>query len=523
MKEKTTVFGSAGQQDATKRNDTAYRSGMTPNTIAYAEDVNTFGNMSDEFVYILCQEIVNALRQQNIEPDALDNTQVAQLINHLNGGYTLTGLTDDTVSASATTSAVTFTGKISFNSKVYYGNSQADRTVVTFTAATLSVDNTWTAGVNYIFATNSGTLGHQTSPILGSEGASKCMLGSLFVIDNEGTLEIQENSFAFNPWLMSTCRETREAPTAKTKGGFIEAVSGTIVDMGDVEVMAEGINYGLTGGGKYSPDIITFQESTYEDFPYLFPGYITTQARSESIDTTHIYNMTTNSWDELDTTYYDKFMVQVPCIAPTGQKMMVPAMSEESDGVYTQLFDSQEAAEAAIFGLQYTSASSDTTRARAIYVGQSIIVRVGSTDLTYGEDFKTVGIIPQQLSGYTASAGQTGGSVGNFVPMREIELTGTAVTLVNQCSNVIVGSTEASVVVTMPTPTIGFANQLMVKYIAVDNDDETQLRGITFPNTIRWWTTAPQFTQGCTYVIVFDYVQGYWYGSYQAFQQVIVS
>ena len=83
MKEKTTVFGSAGQQDATKRNDTAYRGGMTPNTIAYAEDVNTFGNMSDEFVHILCQEIVNALRQQGIEPDALDNTQVAQLINNL--------------------------------------------------------------------------------------------------------------------------------------------------------------------------------------------------------------------------------------------------------------------------------------------------------------------------------------------------------------------------------------------------------------------------------------------------------
>ena len=127
MKEKTTVFGSAGQQDATKRNDTAFRSAMTPNTIAYAEDVNTFGNMADEFVYILCQEIVNALRQQGIEPNALDNTQVAQLINNLNGGYTLTGLTDANVSASATDSTVTFTGVISFNSKVYYGSSQADR------------------------------------------------------------------------------------------------------------------------------------------------------------------------------------------------------------------------------------------------------------------------------------------------------------------------------------------------------------------------------------------------------------
>lgn len=521
MKEKTTVFGSAGQQDATKRNDTAYRTGMTPNTIAYAEDVNTFGNMSDEFVYILCQEIVNALRQQNIEPDALDNTQVAQLINNLNGGYTLTGLTDDVVSASATTSTVTFTGKISFNAKVYYGNSQADRTVVDFDAVTLSIDNTWTPGVNYIFATTSGTLGKQTSPVLGSEGATKCMLGSLFVIDNDGTLEIQASSFAFNPWLMSTSREAREVTTAKTKGGFIEAVSGTIVDMGDLEVIAEGINYGPTGSGKYSPDIITFSEGTYEDFPYLFPGYITTQARAESIDTTHIYNMTTETWDELDSTYYDKFMVQVPCVAPTGQRMMIPAMSEEEDGVYSQLFDSQADAEAAIFGLQYTSASSDNTRARAIYVGQSIIVRVGSTDLTYGEDFKTVGIIPQQLSGYTASAGQSGGSVGNFVPMREIELSGSAVTLINQCSNVIVGSTDAPVAVTMPTPTIGFANQLMVKYIAVDDDSQTELQGISFPNTVRWWTTKPTFAQGCTYVIVFDYVQGYWYGSYQAYQQVI--
>lgn len=521
MKEKTTVFGSAGQQDATKRNDTAFRGGMTPNTIAYAEDVNTFGNMSDEFVYILCQEIVNALRQQGIEPDSLDNTQVAQLINNLNGGYTLTGLVDGVVSAAATTTTVTFTGNISFNSKVYYGSAQADRTVVAFDAVSLTVDNNWTAGVNYIFATNSGTLGHQTSPILGSEGATKCMLGSLFVIDNSGTLEIQSGSFAFNPWLMSTARETREAPTAKTKGGFVQAVSGTVIDMGDIEVMAEGINYGLTGSGKYNPDIITFQESTYEDFPYLFPDYITTQARSASIDTTHIYNMTTETWDTLDSSYNDKYMVQVPCIAPTGQKMMIPAMSEENGGVYSQLFDSQAAAEDAIFGLQYTSTSSDNTRARAIYVGQSIIVRVGATDLTDGEDFKTVGIVPQQLSGFTAAAGQTGGSVGNFVPMREIELTGAAVTLINQCSNVIVGSTDAPVAITMPTPTVGFANQLMVKYIAVNDDDETELQGISFPNTVRWWTTEPQFIQGCTYVIVFDYVQGYWYGSYQAYQQTV--
>lgn len=521
MKEKTTVFGSAGQQDATKRNETAYRSGMTPNTIAYAEDVNTFGNMSDEFVYILCQEIVNALRQQGIEPDALDNTQVAQLINNLPGGYTLTGLASDIVEATATDSTITFTGTISFNSKVYYGAAQADRDIVTFNAVTLTVDNTWTAGVNYIFATSTGTLGHQTSPVLGSEGATKCMLGSLFVMQDENQdLVIQDDSFAFNPWLMGTARETREVPTAKTKGGFIQPVSGTIVEMGDVEVQAEGINYGPTGGGRLTPDLITFADSTYENFPYLFPGYINQAPRSASIDTTHIYNMTTGTWDELDSSYYAKFMVQVPCLAPTGQKMMIPAMSEESNGVYSQLFDTQEDAEAAIFGLQYTSESEDTTRARAIYCGQSIIVRVGSDDLTNGEDFKTVGIIPQQLSGYTAASGQTGGSVGNFVPMREIEHSGTAVALVNQCSNIIVGSADAPVAVTMPTPTVGFANQLMVKYIAVDDDNETQLQGITFPNSVRWWTTVPQFVQGCTYVIVFDYVSGYWYGSYQAYQQM---
>ena len=521
MKEKTTIFGSAGQQDATKRNDTSFRGGMTPNTIAFAEDVNTFGNMSDEYVYILCQEIVNALRQQGIEPDALDNTQVAQLINNLPAGYTLTGLTGGTVGASATDSTVTFTGDISFNSKVYYGNAQADRTLVSFNGVTLAVDNTWTAGVNYIFATNSGTLGHQTSPILGSDGATKCMLGSLFIMEDENNdLVIQSGSFAFNPWLMGTARETREVPTAKTKGGYIQPVSGTVVEMGDVEVNAEGINYGPTGSGRLTPDLITFSGSTYENFPYLYPDYINQTPRSASIDTTHIYNLTTGTYDELDSSYYTKFMVQVPCLAPTGQKMMIPAMSEESSGVYTQLFDSQEEAEAAIFGLQYTSESSDTTRARAIYCGQSIIIRVGSDDLTNGEDFKTVGIIPQQLSGYTAASGQSGGSVGNFVPMREVELSGTNVALVNQCSNIIVGSTDAPVTVTMPTPIIGFANQFMVKYIAVDDDNDTQLQGITFPNTVRWWTTTPTFQQGCTYVIVFDYVNGYWYGSYQAFQQV---
>ena len=520
MKEKTVVFGSAGQQDPTKRNDTAYRTGMMPSTVAYAEDVNTFGAMSDEYVYILCQEIVNALRQQGMEPNALDNTQVAQLINNLNGGYTLTGILDGPVTAEATTSAVTFTGKVSFNSKVYYGASQADRTTVDFDNVSLAVNNSWTAGVNYIFATNNGTLGHQTSPILGEEGATKCMLGSLSVIDNNGVLEIQEDSFAFTPWLMSTSREMREAPTAQTKGGFIEASGGTVITMGGVEILAEGINYGLTGSGKYNPDIATFQQSAYTDFPYLFPHYISTQARFTALDTNHIYNMTTGQWVELGTAYRDKFMVQVPCLAPTGQKLMIPAMSEVSNGNYTQLFDTMAAAEAAIFGLQYTSESEDNTRARAIYVGQSVIVRVGATDLTRSEDFKVVGVVPQQLSGFTSAAGQTGGAVGNFVPMREIELTGTAVALVNQCSNIIIGSDVAPVDVAMPTPTPGIVNQLMVKYIAVNDDNETQLQGLTFPASVRWWTTVPTFQQGCTYVIVFDYVQGYWYGSYQAYQQV---
>lgn len=521
MKEKTSIFGSAGQQDATKKNDTAFRSAMTPNTIAYAEDVNTFGNMADEYVYILCQEIVNALRQQGIEPDSTDNTQVADMINTLPTGFVLTGLVDDTVSAVATTSTVTFTGKVSFNSKVYYGRAQADETVVTFNAVTLTVDNTWTPGVNFIYATSSGALGKQTSPVLGSEGATKCLLGSLFVIDNSGTLEIQAGSFAFTPWLMGTARETREAPTPKTKGGYITPVSGLIVDMGALEVQMEGINYGANGSGKYTPDITTFAESTYEDFPYLFPDYITTQARSASIDTTHIYNMTTDAYDTLGSAYFTKYMVQVPCVTPTGQKMMIPAMSEVVDGEYTQIFDSQEEAEAAIFGLQYTSSATDNTRARAIYVGQSIIVRIGSTDLTDREDFKTVGIVPQALSGYTAASGQTGGSVGNYIPMREIELEGDAVTLVNNCSNVIVGSTDNPVAVTMPSPSIGFLNQCMVKYIAVDADSNTDLQGISFPASVRWWTTEPEFLPGCTYVIVFDYIQGYWYGSYQAYLQLV--
>ena len=521
MKEKTSVFGSSGQQDSTKRNETAFRTAMQPNTIAYAEDVNTFGNMADEYVFILCQEIVNALRQQGIEPDALDNTQVANMINTtIAGAYALTGLTNDAVTTPVVGNTITFSGTIIYNEDVYYGNTQSRLTKVSYDAVTLSVDSNWTPGVNYIYATKTGSLGYQTTPILGSEGATKCMLGSLFVIKDENDNYIlQENSFAFNPWLPSTSRETRESPTALTKGGYMQPVSGLTVEMGTLEVRAEGINYGLTGSGKYLPDIITFPDGNYTDFPYLYPDYISTGSRATGIDTTHIYSMTNEEYAELDEPYYGMFMVQVPCVAPTGQRMMIPAMSNEDSGVFDQLFPTMEAAEAAIFGLHYTSTETDHTRARAIYVGQSIIVKVGATDLTNGENFKTVGIVPQELAGFTSSAGQTGGAVGDYVPMREVTFNGTAATLLNFASNVIVGSTSAPVAITFPTPTEGRLNSLIVKYIAVNSDNETTLQGLSFPGTTRWWTTAPVFAEGCTYMFAFDYINGYWYGSYQAFQQ----
>lgn len=526
MKDKNYIFGERADDRRPADSETTIgeaQGGMIRNTVAMAGDVNTYGYMTDEQVYTITKEIVNALVGQGVAIDPNTNNQLLTMIRtKLSGGYSLTGVYFDGVNQPTATltnsTTITFSSfKVYFNKKGFFGNTQSDLTVVNFTAPTVTIDNTWAEGAHFLYATPSGTIEHSTDPISAAHMASRCMLGSVFVLNKSDTKTFQTGSFKYQPWLMSTDHRTREVPVAETKGGYISAASASTLQMGALEIVDEGINFDTTPA---LPSVLDVPGETPYTFKILYPGYNANAAEVTALDTLHIYNITAGRYEPVKESAIGKFMVFVPCVTPTKQTLLIAPMTEEIGGKYTQVYDTQEAAEAAIFGLHY---SVDNTRKRCIYLGQSLIIRIGENiDLSDNENFKSVGMIPQELAGFTSSAGQAGGSAGQFIPMPEVLKAGTDVLLSNFCSNVIQGSSKASTVtVRMPPRTPSRMNELMAKYTHVRaSDGESLGNGLTFDNTVRWWVKPPVFVEGNTYLFTFDYIEGYWYGDYSVYSNL---
>ena len=524
MKNKTYSFADLGEK-RTSTTEADFRNGMIRNTIAMAEDVNTYGNMIDEQVEIITKEIVNALEGQGITIDPNLNNQILTMIqSKLPAGYSLTGVYFDGVTqpTAVLTNATTITFSAFtayFNAKGYFGNTQSDLTKVVVPQTTVTIDNTWATGVHFLYLTSSGSIAHTQSPISGQQMSTQCALGSVFVIDNSGTREFQSGSFKYQPWLVSTDHRTREVPVAETKGGYISAETSTELQMGALDIVDEGINF-LTDVTK--PSIMHVAGGTFEH-KMIHPDYNPNELPTTTLDTTHIYNLTSGQWEQVTPSAIGKFMVMVPCIVPTGQTLIVAPMSPVVDGEYTQVYDTQEAAELAVFGLHYTDPAVDKTRTRCIYLGQSLIVRIGpDIDLTDNENFKSVEGVPQELAGYTTSAGQAGGSAGQFIPMPEVLKAGDEIMLNNFTSNIIQGSsTTTAVDVHLPQPTNGRMNEIMAKYTHVRaSDGETLSDGLSFDSNVRWWVQPPVFVEGNTYLFTFDYINGYWYGDYNVYSNL---
>lgn len=510
MINKESIFAESGQKQATY-SDSDYRNGMIPQTIAYAEDVNSFGFTMDTAVTAVCREVANAITDQGISLNANDNTQLTTMLkSKMSSGYTLTGVDYDGASINIPTqngNEISFGSlKIVFNTKVYYGNTQSDMITTTLAATKLSAASTWSNGVYYVYALRSGnsvSLRCDQSPVLARDGATKCLLGSAFV--NNGAF--QAGSWKFQPWLRITSQEMRESPTAETKGGFISAKSTNQLQMGALEIKDEGINFGVNAN---EPNIVSLPASSPLSYKFLYPGYNPGADAETVLDTTHLYNLSDGNWDDI-TAQAGKFMVIVPCVTPAGQVLIVPAMSEKSGQTYTQLYDSVEEATSAVYGLQYTSEDTDKTRQRAIYLGFSIVVRVGATDLTDPNQFAIVGMVPQALSGFTSAGGQTGGGSGAYIPMTEETYpeADTNVTLKLNASNVVVGSATVKRNLSFPTAKPGIVNQLEVKFVKTDS-----VQGIAFPNTTVWWYEEPSFEDNGVYLIICEYINSTWYAGF---------
>ena len=522
MYKKNVVFGQAAYALAPEKTLDDFTKGMQPNTVAMAEDVNQYGKWADQWVMSIYLELAHVLEAYGetptnapyTEPNQWDNAANKMLLNILKNkiafARNLTGVVYKGTNITATQSgnSITFPAfKASFNQSVYYDTTDSKNPVVSFARMTLTANSAWTTGVHYIYATKNGSLEHQTTPVSAADGASKCYLGSVYV--NNGAFQTESNgkgTWKYQPWLQITSAETREAPTAYTKGGFMSAYNANSVQMGALQILDEGINFDTN---PLAPNIVTIGARAPMSYKYLYPGYNPGAAETTVLDTTKIYNTTSGSFDTLTTGVTPKFIVVVPCITPAGQTLMIPAMSpRNSDGTYPNVFDSQEAAEAAIFGLQY---SLGNVAGRVIYIGQSLIVQVGATDLTDPEQFKAVGIVPQALAGFTSAAGQSGGGTGEYIPMKSYTFPAsqTSVTCMNNCANIIEGNTSVAVTLSMPTATPNIINQFEIQY-----SHTSAKKGLTFPSEVVWWGSSPVWNDGVVYNIIFEYIDGKWRGGY---------
>lgn len=524
MYRKTSVFASSSPSIAS-RTDAEYRQGMVPNTVAMAEDVNAYGLTSDEMNWTMSQELSNLIEAYGItlgsgrvsDPNNAANKMLLQLFREkLSVGRYLTGF-------SGTIPVITQSGnqltipelKIRFNSTVYYSTTDATIPEVTIPAQTLSATGSWADGVYYVYATSAGAIATQTTPVLGSDGATKCMLGSVYVYNGA----FQADTWKFQPWLQVSAVEDRESPTAYTKGGYMTAASSSTLQMGALEIRAEGIN---VDADVYTPNIMLVSAVSPYTYKALYPGYNPGAADISQIGGTgagdigsHLYDMTSNTWVDIKawaSGYVEpKYMVVVPCITPAGQTLFIPAMStRDASNYYTSVFNSQQEASEAVFGLQYPAALEPVAE-RVIYMGQSIILRIPTNDtpldLTNPEHFMVVGRIPQALGGFTSAAGQSGGGTGAYVPMKSFYFSSsyTTVTCVNNAVNEIEGNTSTSVAVVLPTPTSGIMNQILIHYAHT-----TSKQGLTFTGVKWWYSRTPVYQDGYTYEIIAEYVNGSW-------------
>jgi len=505
MRAKTVIYASQGARDP-GLTDEDYATGMVAGTVAMAEDVNTYGFRSDDQLKVVSDEICNAITGQGIALNNNDNTQLSTMLKTKMGmGCLLTGLLYESYTTPPTLSNNVLTipaMEVWFNTKVYYGTKQADFVKVSVSAQTISATNAWATGPWFLYVDRNGAIQHQDSPVLGSEGDQKCYIGSIFVYNGA----FQDGSWSFEPWLQQTDVATRSSPTAQSKGGLIRAASATELQMGALQIKQEGINFGYS---VYNPDIKEVAATSPFSYKFLYPGYNPGSQASTTLDTTHLYNLTDGTWDDVSA-LAGKFIVMVPCVMPTGQTLLIPAMSYKSGATYSQVFDTALDAEQAIFSLPY---SLGNVARRAIYLGQSLIVKIGTTNLLDIDNLEVYGLVPQALSGFTNQGGQSGGGTGGFVPMDEKSLSGSTVNLINQACNLVASNSSYTVNVVFPALLTGKLNQLEIKFVP----NASQLPGIAFPAGTKWYNdAAPDIVGGVAYTFLFEYNRqiNQWVGGY---------
>ena len=309
-----------------------------------------------------------------------------------------------TAPTTVTTTYIDFPAfQVLFDNKVFYGKEIADFTVVDVPATRMSVDN-GEDGAIFVYVDSNGEIHQSLNQVSPENASTQCLLGSYFRLSNQ----IQNGSWAYTPWNGSTSKDNRFTITGSVSGGLLVPRNSQALSRMSMSIILEGVNF---TSSVYQPNRKNYNEELTYTTKELWPGYNASVADSSILDTTHVYNMTSQTVDDVSS--IDGYIVLVPgIVGPTGQDVYLMAMSPKINNNYTQIFPTMADAVSSIYGLQFSLAN---VASRVIWIGQCIVVKIGATDYTDETQLKIIGNLPNVLGSYTsASSGGAGSRVSGI-------------------------------------------------------------------------------------------------------------
>lgn len=341
-----------------------------------------------------------------------------------------------TVPTSVTETTVTFPEfTVIFDNKVYYGKKISDFTIVKVPETTMTVDP-GIDGAVFVYVDTNGEIHQSLNNISPQNSSTQCLLGSYFRLSNK----IQSGSWAYTPWNGATSKDHRFADAGSVSGGLLVPATSSTLSRASMAVLLEGVNASTS---LYNPNKITYNIETPYSSKELWPGYDANVADSSTLDTTHIYNMSTNTVDDIST--LDGYVILIPgVVAPTGQDVYLMPMSPKIGVDYTQIYPTMADAINAIYGYQV---SLGNVASRVLWLGQCIVAKIGATDYTDPSQVKIIGDLPNVLGAYmSAASGGAGSRVSGITVKAEGSVVGDIdqKTILNFDSGFIVTNTSGN-------------------------------------------------------------------------------
>ena len=290
-----------------------------------------------------------------------------------------------------------------FDNKVYYGKKISEFTIVEVPETVMTVAS-GDDGAVFVYVDTNGDIQQSFNEITPENSSTQCLLGSYFRLNNQ----IQANSFAYTPWNGATSKDNRFANSGSVSGGLLSASTTSTLSRNGISVLLEGVN---VKNSVYNPNKILYEEETPYSAKELWPGYDANVSDSTTLDTTHIYNMTSEQVDDISS--LNGYIILIPgIVAATGQDVYLMAMSEYESNSYTQVYSSMNDAISALYGLQLQLGN---VASRVLWLGQSIVVKIGCDNYQDPSQLRIIGDLPNILGAYSsASSGGAGSKVSGI-------------------------------------------------------------------------------------------------------------